>query len=263
MNVPSWLLWKSWSGRPAIGLGMTVGLPLGRAAARLALRRPRRRSSRRTGPASRRCRSPASRPIPPTCLPNFAIGPGDAGLRGDIGETAVAEVAIEDVALHAGDEDIGEAVVVEVADGDRHRIAFAGQPGLGGDVGKRQVAVVAKQAVVEFRAGLAETGNGRAVGEEDVRAAVVVVVENARRRRPSVRSGGTGRQRRCAVRSASPAFAATSSKRMDGGRCGRTRNARPAVQSDQRRRHQTLTGAKPRPTHPRTGCAPQSDRCGE
>ena len=70
------------------------------------------------------------------------------------------------------------AVVIEIADGDRRRIALAGQAGFGRDVGKRHVAVVAKQAIVEFRAGLAETGNGRAVGEENVRAAVVVVVEN-------------------------------------------------------------------------------------
>src|ERR1035437_9392641 len=50
---------------------------------------------------------------------------------GDVGEAAVAEVAVEDVALDAGDEDIGVAIVIEIADGDRRRVALPGDAGFG------------------------------------------------------------------------------------------------------------------------------------
>ena len=60
---------------------------------------------------------------------------------------------------------------------DCRRIAFAGKAA-GSDVGKRHVAIVAKQAIMEFQTGLSETRNGSAIGEEDIRAAVVVVIES-------------------------------------------------------------------------------------
>ena len=156
---------------------MAVGLPVGRAAARLRGGVPDDVvRDEQVQPAIVVVIQPAGRYRPHAA--ELRVGSGDAGLRGDVGEAAVAEVAVEGVALHAGDEDIGVAVVVEVADGDGRGIAFAGEARLGGDVGERHVAVIAKQAVIEFGAGLAEAGNGGAIGEEDVGAAVVVVVEN-------------------------------------------------------------------------------------
>ena len=62
-----------------------------------------------------------------------------------------------------------------VADG--HGISFAGDTRGSRDIGECPVAVVSIQAVVELGPGLAKLGNGRAVGEVHVHAAVVVVVE--------------------------------------------------------------------------------------
>ena len=97
-----------------------------------------------------------------------------ARLLGDVGERAVAVVAVEDVLAPVGDEEIVEAVVVVVADGDRRRPAGARQAGLRGHVGERAVAIVLVQAV--GRAG-GRAFEARAAEDEDIQPAVVVVVE--------------------------------------------------------------------------------------
>jgi len=81
------------------------------------------------------------------------------------------------VAVQTGDEDVGPAVVIVVADGNAHVVTGAGQSGFFGDVGKRQIAVVVKEAVAELRAVLGEPGHGAAVDEVDVEQAVAIVIE--------------------------------------------------------------------------------------
>ena len=49
----------------------------------------------------------------------------DAGLGGDVLEAAVAEIVVEDVAVDAGDEEVGVAVVVVVGRRGAHGIACA------------------------------------------------------------------------------------------------------------------------------------------
>src|ERR1017187_3927221 len=84
--------------------------------------------------------------------PKLGIDSGDACPGGDVGEAAVAEVAVEDVALDAGDEDIGVAIVIVVENGDsaarqfdlvelaRGAVAeFESQAGLGGHLLKTNV----------------------------------------------------------------------------------------------------------------------------
>ena len=96
---------------------------------------------------------------------------GDAGLRGDVGERAVAVVPEQDVRTDRGDVEIEEAVVVDVADRDAGLVgpaAHGGDSGLGGDVGERAVVIVVVQRVRRV---------GRAVDEVEILEAVVVVVE--------------------------------------------------------------------------------------
>ena len=57
------------------------------------------------------------------------------------------QVAIEHVAVDAGDEEVGVAVVVEVADGGAHGIACSRHSGLLGDIAELPVAFVAIQAI--------------------------------------------------------------------------------------------------------------------
>ena len=107
-----------------------------------------------------------------------------ARLRGDVGERAVAVVVIEHVLAAAGDEQIVEAVVVVVADGDRRRPARARQARFRRHVGERAVAVVLVQAI-----GRARGAPSRRVPleHEQIEPAVVVVVEEAPRRSPRPR----------------------------------------------------------------------------
>ena len=80
--------------------------------------------------------------------------------------------------VEAGDEEIGMAVVVVVADGDAHVVSGAGEAGGVGYVGEDAVAVVAEEAVAILGSVFLQRGDIRAVGEEDVGASVAVVVED-------------------------------------------------------------------------------------
>ena len=61
---------------------------------------------------------------------------------GYIGERAVAVIAIQNVLAPVGDEEILEAVIVIVADGDRRRPAGTKQPRFFGDIRECAVAIV-------------------------------------------------------------------------------------------------------------------------
>ncbi len=65
-----------------------------------------------------------------------------AGFFGDIRESAVPIVVIENVFAPVGDEQIVKAVVIVIADADAARPAGSMQPRLGGHVGECAVAVV-------------------------------------------------------------------------------------------------------------------------
>lgn len=80
--------------------------------------------------------------------------------------------------MDAGDEDIREAIVIVVTDGDTDVEAFAGETGFGGDVGEVAFAVIREQTVGVLGGRLFEGSDIGAVGEEDVEIAVVVEVED-------------------------------------------------------------------------------------
>ena len=80
--------------------------------------------------------------------------------------------------VQAGDEQIRMAVIVVVRDRNAHVVAGAGQAGGVGHVGKDAIAVVAEQAVAVLRRVFLQRGDVGAVGEEDVRTSVAVVVED-------------------------------------------------------------------------------------
>ena len=98
----------------------------------------------------------------------------EPGLRGHVGEGAVAVVVVQHVVPVGGDEQVVEAVVVVVADRHRRRPAGARQPRLRRDVGERAVAVVLVEAIRGFGRRVLEAG---AAQHQDVHPAVVVVVE--------------------------------------------------------------------------------------
>ncbi len=74
----------------------------------------------------------------------------DPGLFGDIGEGAVAVVAVERVPVVVGDEEIAVAVVVVVGSHRRHAEARVADAGRVGDIGEGAVAVVAVEGVLQL-----------------------------------------------------------------------------------------------------------------
>ncbi len=103
---------------------------------------------------------------------------GAAGKPGgfrDIDERALAGVAKEAILADAGDEQVGEAVVVVIADGDAHAVHFDVEPGGFGDVGERAVAIVVIEA--ERGALLLVARPIHRIDEQDVLPTVGVVVE--------------------------------------------------------------------------------------
>src|SRR6266702_6157104 len=87
---------------------------------------------------------------------------------GDVGEGSVAMVAIEDILAEAGDEKIGPAVVVVVA--NRGAVSEAGRtdPGLRGYVGECSIVIVVVERAMCHHS-LERLFDGGSVGEVDVR----------------------------------------------------------------------------------------------
>ncbi len=94
----------------------------------------------------------------------------------DIGESAIAVVAVEHVLTVVGDEDILETVIVVIADGDACSPTGPNETSLFGYVFECAVAIVPVQAVRSARGdgGCVETA---AVQHENVEPAIVIVVE--------------------------------------------------------------------------------------
>ena len=82
----------------------------------------------------------------PVVLEDFGA---QAGLLADIGEGAVAVVVVENGPAVGGDEEVGEAVVIVVADRHAHAEGAAGHARLFGHIGERAVAIVLVERVAE------------------------------------------------------------------------------------------------------------------
>src|SRR5258708_706317 len=65
-----------------------------------------------------------------------------AGL-GDIDERSLARVLEETVLTHAGDQNVGEPIIVEIAHGHAHPVHFQIEASASRDVGKRAVPIIA------------------------------------------------------------------------------------------------------------------------
>ncbi len=86
-------------------------------------------------------------------------------------------VVIQMILGHAGNENIGPAIVIEIADCDSHIVPIARQAGLFRDVCEGLIMVVVVEAVVVFRRVFRQRWNCSAVEEEDVQISIVVVIE--------------------------------------------------------------------------------------
>src|SRR5580700_3027843 len=108
--------------------------------------------------------------------PGFA-GTCDASFFGDVGESAIAVIVIEDVFSVVSDVEIFPAVVVVVADANALAPSGVGQASFLRDVGKSSVMIIMIEVACRnfARRKRAEAG---AVHDEDVGPAVVVVVED-------------------------------------------------------------------------------------
>ena len=218
VNVPSPLLWKSCTypvGRPR-GPQFT-GTPFQRqsgvlaglaAASRASCRGSRRRTDR--GGRRGRSRPTCSRSRSAPCILR------EPGLRGHVGERAVAVVVIQDVVAVAGDEEVVEAVVVVVADGDRRCPARARQAGLLGDVGEGAVAVVPVETIGRARAARPPAACRSARRRRASRRCRSR--ETPRRSRRPRRCSSWRRRRRRPLGCVRPASRATSVKRARNGR---------------------------------------------
>ena len=80
---------------------------------------------------------------------------------GDVLEPAVAHVAEQMVALHARDEQVDAAIVVEIAGGRAGRVALRLDPRPLGHIGERQAAVVVEEAIPVAGALLAQRRDAR------------------------------------------------------------------------------------------------------
>src|SRR6185437_7600663 len=91
-----------------------------------------------------------------------------------VGECAIPVVAVEDVLAPVSDEEVFEAIVVVVANGNGARPSFANKPGLFGDIGESAVAVVLIKAIGRA---LRRALQASAVECENIEPTVVVVIE--------------------------------------------------------------------------------------
>ena len=87
----------------------------------------------------------------------------------------LAVVMEEAVLADGSDQEVGEAVVVIVADGDAHAVHFHREAGHFGDVGESAVAIVPVQPHGGALAAVA--GPVHAIDQQDVEPAVAIVIE--------------------------------------------------------------------------------------
>lgn len=97
-------------------------------------------------------------------------------------ELAVAQIAVEPVAIDAGDKEVRVSIVVEISAGHPHVEALPGNPRTGGHVGKTKVAQIPVEPVPIAGLGLAQGGLRRAVYEVEVLPAIAIKVQKWPRR---------------------------------------------------------------------------------
>ena len=165
----------------------------------------------------------------------------------DVDERALAGIAEQPVLADAGDEEVGKAVVVEVADGDAHPVHLHVEAGGARDVGERAVAVVAIQR--ERRPLPLVPGPVHAVDEQDVLPAVGVVVEERAAGAERLGQQLAAVARRCCAGTARPAAAVTSTKRKpaaaaarDAPQATQRADAAPAPQRSRRKSRRFTAG---------------------
>src|SRR6266545_1925400 len=81
-----------------------------------------------------------------------------SGPLSNVFERAVSQVAIENVLAHSSDKEVRMAVAVEISHRDPHGVASAAHAGRCRHVDKCAVVMVAKQPVLEGRAGFLKAG---------------------------------------------------------------------------------------------------------
>ena len=101
-------------------------------------------------------------------------GQRETRFASDVGERPVAVVAKEHVAIIVSEEQIIEAIVVVVADGDARHPAGTSEAGFRGDVEKRSITIVFVEPIAGSSRSCAEA---RAAQDKNVEPAVVIVVE--------------------------------------------------------------------------------------
>ncbi len=95
---------------------------------------------------------------------------------GDVGESAVAVVAVKRVLAEVGAKNVLEAIVVEVADADSASPADRMQTGFFGDVGECTVAVIFVEAIGGALGSAAEASAGE---NEQIHPAVIIVIDES------------------------------------------------------------------------------------
>jgi hypothetical protein len=112
-----------------------------------------------------------------TCIPtSFRLQ--QTGFRSDVGEGAVAVIAIENVLAVVADDEVVPAVVVVVADTTALTPAAAGKAGFGSDIGEGAVAIVFEEVRDWFLA-FGKALETSAVDEEDVDPVILIEVEES------------------------------------------------------------------------------------
>jgi hypothetical protein len=112
------------------------------------------------------------------CSAGHETAAAHSGFVGDIFKSAITAVAVESIAAVAGDEYVGQSIVVKIGDGNAHAPTLAGQPCLLGYVFKFQrggLPVEGDHGV----AALVVAIDGRTIDNEGRERAAVIAVDEA------------------------------------------------------------------------------------
>ena len=99
-------------------------------------------------------------------------------LGGDVLEASVAGIAVQDIAIHPGDKEVGESVIVEIGHRGAHGIAGARDPRGLGDIVEFQIAVIVEEPVPVLGSRLLERGYRSTIGKKDIGPSIAIVVED-------------------------------------------------------------------------------------
>ena len=103
---------------------------------------------------------------------------GQTCLLGHIREDAISVVVVKRVAVNPGDKNVVVNIIVVVSNGDARVEAGDFESGLFGDIGEGAVAIVVEEAIPILCGILLKSVDVCAVGKEDVRMSIAIVVEH-------------------------------------------------------------------------------------